>query len=173
MPHIEHLGILIASRWLREISALIEHHAWPYYVMTDTHANWRSYLFQHNLGRDIVGPGVLHFEVHLLNVTPQNRARFAFLVRRVDGTDVWIRPQDRTVGFGRLEDWLPTETLAARSKPLYRFDPADMLADPSPDISRNAIIAFLREQRHDSRVQCIIKLMKVHARSEDSTLLNS
>ena len=64
MPHIEHLGILIARRWLREISALIEHHAWPYYVMIDTRAFLRSYLFQHPLGRDIVGPGVLHFEVH-------------------------------------------------------------------------------------------------------------
>ena len=173
IPRAQYVSAETASTWLDEVRAMIEHHDWPSYNMTDTHADWRAFLANHPRCPEIIGLGAVHFEVHLLNVTPRNRARYAFLVRRVDGTDVWIRPQDRAVGWGRLEDWLPTETLAARSKSLYRFDPADMLAGPSPDISRNAIIAFLREQRHDSLVQCIIKLMKVHARSEDSTLLNS
>ena len=103
----------------------------------------------------------LHFEVRLLNIIPPNGAH-VFLVRRVDGTDAWVRPQHRAVGFGRLENLFPPEALAApRGMPSYRFEPAAMLADPSPDISRATIIAFLCEQRHHLRV--------VLARSETST----
>ena len=35
-------------------------------------------------GREIVGLGVLHFEVHLLDIIPTSEPHWAFVVRRVD-----------------------------------------------------------------------------------------
>jgi len=55
----------------------------------------------------------LHFEARLLNIIPPNGAH-VFLVRRVDGTDAWVRPQHRAVGFGRLENWFPPRPLPRR-----------------------------------------------------------
>ena len=61
----QHVGAETARKWLREVRDMIMHHDWPSYNMTDTHADWRAFLAHHPLGRDIVGLGVLHFEVHL------------------------------------------------------------------------------------------------------------
>ena len=95
----------------------------------------------------------LHFEVRLLNIIPPNGAH-VFLARRVDGADAWVRPQHRAVGFGRLENLFPPEALAApRGMPSYRFEPAAMLADPSPDISRATIIALAVFARSEASTQ--------------------
>ena len=152
IPQAQHVGTDMATKWLREVREMIKHHFWPSYNLTDTHADWRAFLAQHRLGREIVGLGVLHFEVHSLNVIPPHGPRFVFLVRRVDGTDAWVRPATDTVGFGVLRDWLPRPALAApQGRPLQRFEPAAMLADPSPNIGRDEILTFLHEQQHQWR----------------------
>ena len=152
IPQAQHVGTETARKWLLELKEMIKHHDWPSYNMTDTHADWRAFLAQHRLGREIVGPGVWSFEVHILNVIPPNPWRYVFLVRRVDGTDAWIRTatDDTAVGFGRIEDWLPRRSLAApQGRPLYRLEPAALLADPSPNIGREEMLTFLHEQQHE------------------------
>jgi len=151
IPQAQHVGTETARKWLLGLREMIRHHDWPSYNMTDTHADWRAFLAQHRFGREIVGPGVLSFEVHSLNVIPPNGRRFVFLVRRVDGTDAWIRTAtDTAVGVGRIENWLPCRNLAAsQGRPLYRLEPAAMLADPSPNVGRDEILEFLHEQQHE------------------------
>ena len=107
--------------------------------------------------REIVGLGVLHFEVHLLDIIPTSEPHWAFVVRRVDGIDAWVRPATNTVGFGRVEDWLPRRaTLTPRDRPMYRLEPAEaMLADPRPNIGRDEILTFLHEQQHDCRASVL------------------
>ena len=57
---------------------------------------------------------------------------------------------------------MPPVTLAAPlGMPWHRFEPAPILADPNPDISRAAIIASLVKQQHDLRVQCIVNEVKI------------
>ena len=153
-----YVNVETSSRWLREVSDMIRHHEWASYDMTGTtHADWRAFLAQLRNKGYIIGPGVLRFEVHLLDIIPPNEQCYAFVVRRVDGTDAWVRPGTDTIGVGCLEDWLPRRATATpRGRPLYRLRPAAaLLADPRPNIGRGEILLFLQEQEHDLRVQCI------------------
>jgi len=129
--------------WLREVSDMIKHHEWPSYDMTGTlHADWRAYLAHHWSRDHIIGPGVLSFEVHLLDRISFG-PRYGFVVRRVDGTDACILPvyDNESIRVGRLEEWLPDHTPPARL--LYYFEPAAMLADPLPNLSSRDVTDFL------------------------------
>ena len=161
IPRAQYVSAETASTWLDEVRAMIEHHDWPSYNMTDTHADWRAFLANHPRCPEIIGLGAVHFEVHLLDIIPPNEQCYAFVVRRVHGTDAWVRPGTDTIGVGCLEDWLPRRATATpRGRPLYRLRPAAaLLADPRPNIGRDEILLFLQEQEHDLRVQCITTLI--------------
>jgi hypothetical protein len=44
IPWAQYVRAETASTWLDEVRAMIEHHDWPSYNMTDTHADWGAFL---------------------------------------------------------------------------------------------------------------------------------
>ena len=152
IPHERYVHAETSLRWLREVSDMIRHHEWASYDMTGTHADWHAFLAQHWCGRQIIGLGVLRFEVRLLDKISPFGLRYAFVVRGVDGTDLWILPEqngNESFGSGRLEEWLPDHTPPARLN--YQYEPAAMLADPLPNISRLEVTNFLLDARLQPR----------------------
>jgi hypothetical protein len=142
IPQEQHVDIQTAHRWLEEVRLMIEYHSWESYDMTGTqHADWRTFLAQHLCAREIIGLGVLRFEVRLLDKIDPLGPCYAFVLRRVDGTDAWVLPQPQTVGSGRLEDWLPDPMPPARL--CYQREPAAVLVDPIPNISMRQATDFL------------------------------
>ena len=140
-----YVNVETSSRWLREVGDMIRHHEWASYDMTGTtHADWRAFLAQLRNKRYIIGPGVLRFEVHLLDKISPFGLRYAFVVRGVDGHDLWILPQqngDYSLGSGSLEEWLPDPMPPARLN--HYFEPAGMLADPLPNLTKFQVRVFL------------------------------
>ena len=130
-----YVNVETSSRWLREVSDMIRHHQWASYDMTGTHADWRAFSAQLRNKRYIIGLGVLRFEVHLLDKISPFGLRYAFVIRGVDGTDVWILPEqneNESFGSGRLEEWLPDHVPPGR----LNYEPAGMLADPRRNLTR-------------------------------------
>ena len=120
-----------AHAWLAELREQLQHHGQSVWDLSDSaKVNWHCYLAYHPSGRQIIGDGIFLFEVRTLGGWDANMQanRVDFVARRVDGTDVRLRPgsvKDTVPIYGHLADWLSEERTAP--------------APPAPAVSRGLI----------------------------------
>ena len=95
--------------WMSTPEGQVLHWSWD---LTHESFDWKRYLSHHPQSEELIGNGVVEFQIQFLNSWDHNmkQPRCDFVVRRADGTAARLHPSSTGPGqivIGCLDDWVP------------------------------------------------------------------